>query len=157
MAMPCQANFTLEVPFIKNCFPMEKIIEAVAAVIEKDGKFLITKRLETSPMGHCWEFPGGKVEPGESINDCIVRECMEEIGVVIQPLRYLQDKFYDYPHGKIHLHFVLCQIVSGEPQTLQCREARWIEPHQFIDFEFPPADREVIAQLQETSHTVWKF
>ncbi len=148
----CQACFTSVGDLIISFVAMEKIIEAVAAVIQKDGKFLITKRLETSPMGHCWEFPGGKREADETIEACAIRECMEEIGVTIKTVRYLQDQFYDYPHGKIHLHFVLCQIVSGEPQTLQCREVRWIEPHQFIDFEFPPADREVIGML--TSPTV---
>ena len=122
-------------------------IEAVAAVIERGGKFLITLRMETSPMGHCWEFPGGKLEPGETIEACAVRECREEIGVDIQPLRRLQDVRYDYPHGKILLHFTLCRIVSGAPRPIECREVRWIDPRQFKDFEFPPADVGVIEEL----------
>ncbi len=130
---------------------MKKTIEAVAAVIESDGKFLITKRLENSPMGHCWEFPGGKIEKGESVEECIVRECLEEIDVTVEPIRRLQDLYYDYPHGHIHLHFVLCRIVSGDPRPVQCRETRWIEPSQFPDFEFPPADVGVIEGLMKTS------
>jgi mutator protein MutT len=126
---------------------MKKVIEAVAAVIERDGKFLITKRLETSPMGHCWEFPGGKIEKEETIEECAVRECREEIDVVVEPVRRLRDEWYDYPHGRVHLHFVLCRIVSGEPKPIHCREARWIEPRQFPDFEFPPADVHVIEEL----------
>jgi mutator protein MutT len=126
---------------------MEEVIEAVAAVIQRDGKFLITKRLETSPMGHCWEFPGGKIEKGETIEECAVRECREEIDVAVEPIRRLRDEWYDYPHGRVHLHFVLCRIVSGEPKPIHCREARWIEAHQFPDFEFPPADVGVIQEL----------
>lgn len=126
---------------------VRKTIEAVAAVIERDGKFLITKRLETSPMGHCWEFPGGKIEPGETIEACAVRECLEEIDVTVEPVRRLQDPWYDYPHGRIHLHFVLCRIVSGEPRPIECREVKWIAPDQFADFEFPPADVGVIESL----------
>ena len=126
---------------------MKPTIEAVAAVIEQDGKFLITKRLESSPMRHCWEFPGGKIEKGETIEACAIRECREEIDVLIEPIRRLRDVWYDYPHGKVFLHFVLCKIVSGEPRPVECREARWIEPHQFTDFEFPPADTGVIEEL----------
>ncbi len=126
---------------------MKEKIEAVAAVIEQDGKFLITKRLETSPMGHCWEFPGGKIERGETVEACIVRECLEEIDVTVAPVRRLQEVDYDYPHGLIHLHFVFCRIVSGVPRPVQCRETRWIGPHQFPEFEFPPADVGVIEEL----------
>lgn len=122
-------------------------IKAVAAVIERDGKFLITKRLETSPMGHCWEFPGGKIEPGETVEECAVRECKEEIGVAVEPLRRLREEDYDYPHGFVHLWFVLCRIVAGEPKPIHCREVRWIESRQFPEFEFPPADVNVIEEL----------
>lgn len=126
---------------------MKEIIHAVAAVIEREGKFLITKRLETSPMGHCWEFPGGKIEPGESIEACAVRECGEEIDVVVEPVRRLREEWYDYPHGRVHLWFVLCRLVSGEPRSVQCREARWIRPEEFSQYEFPPADIGVIKDL----------
>lgn len=125
----------------------KKKVEAACAVIEDNGKFLITKRMETSPMGHCWEFPGGKIEPGETVEECIVRECREEINVTVEPLRRLQEEHYDYPHGFIHLYFILCRITSGELKALECREFRWIAPTQFAEFEFPPADRNVIEGL----------
>lgn len=131
---------------------MKKEVKAVAAVIERDGKFLITKRMEASPMGHCWEFPGGKIEPGETIEECVIRECQEEIAVTIEPIRRLREEFYDYPHGYVHLWFVLCRLKEGEPKPIQCREAKWINPSQFADFEFPPADVNVIKELISTDN-----
>jgi mutator protein MutT len=122
-------------------------ILAAAAVIEKKGLFLITKRLETSHLGHCWEFPGGKIEKGESINECVIRECMEEIGVVIEPIQYLREQKYSYPGKDVLLHFVLCRLVRGEPQTIECADLTWIYPSQFSEYEFPPADQEVIEEL----------
>ena len=128
-----------------------KIIHAAAAVIQRGDKFLITKRMETSPMGHCWEFPGGKIEAGETVEECVVRECQEEIDVTVTPLRRLSLVEYDYPHGHIHLHFVLCDLPVGEPKTIQCREAKWIVPQEFKDYEFPPADIGVIEDLLKAS------
>lgn len=116
-------------------------------MIKDNGKFLITKRLENSPMGHCWEFPGGKIEPGETIEECIIRECQEEIAVTITPLKRLRDEWYDYPHGRIHLHFVLCEITEGKPKPVQCREIKWIKDKEFVNYEFPPADVRVIKDL----------
>lgn len=131
---------------------MKKEVEAVAAVIERDGKFLITKRLETSPMGHCWEFPGGKIEKGETIEECVVRECQEEIDVTVEPVKRLKHVLFDYPHGLILLHFIHCRLATGEPRPVECREVLWIAPHQFPDYEFPPADVDVIEELIAGRH-----
>lgn len=125
-----------------------KTIEAVAAVIERDGRYLITKRLEQSHLGHCWEFPGGKIEKGETIEACAVRECREEIGVTVRPLRRLQDLWYDYPERRVYLHFVLCELAGGTPRPIECADVRWITPDRFADFEFPPADIGVIEALK---------
>lgn len=126
-----------------------KTIEAVAAVIERNGEFLITKRLERSHLGHCWEFPGGKLEKGETIEGCAARECQEEIGVTVRPIRRLQDLWYEYPEVKVFLHFVLCELVAGTPRTIECADLRWITSDQFSDFEFPPADIGVIEDLRK--------
>jgi mutator protein MutT len=131
---------------------IQKPIEAVCAVIRRKDKFLITLRMEKSPMGHCWEFPGGKMEKGETVEECAIRECREEIGVEVKPIRRLQDLNYDYPHGFIHLYFVLCEIVAGQPQTIECRDAKWIHPSEFEKYEFPPADRGVIEELLKPSY-----
>ena len=125
----------------------KKTIEATAAVIQHEGKFLITKRPATSPLGHCWEFPGGKIEKGETIEECVVREVKEEVGIEAKVKRRLQSLWYDYTHGRIHLHFVLCDYVSGTPQTLGCTDIKWIEAHEFPDYDFPPADVGVIKTI----------
>jgi mutator protein MutT len=124
-------------------------IEASVAVIEKDGKILISKRLKKSPLGSCWEFPGGKLESGETPEECAVREVQEEVGIVVQPQKILDSLWYDYPHGQVHLHFVQCTWVSGEPQALECEAVQWIEAHEFSSYDFPPADIGVIASLMK--------
>ena len=126
---------------------MGKVIHAAAAVIRRGEKFLITKRLKSSPMGHCWEFPGGKIEPGESVEQCVVRECREEIDVTVTPMRRLREEWYDYSHGRVHLWFVLCELASGEPRPVECEKALWIFPDEFKNYEFPPADIGVIEDL----------
>ena len=127
----------------------KKRVKAVCAVIERNGKFLITKRMETSPMGHCWEFPGGKIEPGETKEQCAIRECQEEIDVTVEPIKIIKEVEFDYPHGLIELTFMHCRLEVGEPKLIQCRDARWVFPHEFSDYEFPPADVEVIEELMK--------
>lgn len=122
-------------------------IEVVAAVIEKDGKFLITKRLERSHLGHCWEFPGGKLHPGESLEDCVVRECREEIDVLIKPLRKIKELWHTYPEITVHLHFFLCELISGEPRTVECADLVWARPNELSNYEFPEADKTILQEL----------
>ncbi len=130
---------------------MSQTLHVVAAVIEKDGRFLITKRLKTSHLGHCWEFPGGKIEAGETLEECIVRECQEEIGVDVQPIRKIDEKIHSYPEVTVHLYFLLCKIVSGTPQPIECADCRWVLPQELSSFEFPAGDLEVIQKLQQSN------
>jgi len=122
-------------------------IEVVAAIIQKDGKFLITKRLERSHLGHCWEFPGGKLHPGESLEECAIRECREEIDVEIKPLRKIREVWHNYPEKSVHLHFFICDLVSGSPRSVECADFRWALPEELSRFEFPEADREIVEEL----------
>jgi mutator protein MutT len=125
-----------------------KEIEVVAAIIEKGGKFLITKRLEKSHLGHCWEFPGGKLEPGESLEECAIRECQEEIGVQVKPIKKIRELRHTYPEIRVHLHFILCEFVSGDPKPLECSDLRWVSQSELEQFEFPAADIGVIEELK---------
>ncbi len=126
----------------------QKKLEVAAAVIVEKGKYLITKRLKTSHLGHCWEFPGGKIELGETIEACAVRECEEEVGIEVKPRRILKDLWYSYPEVEVHVHFVLCEMISGTPKPIECEEARWITPAEFSEYEFPAADIKIIEELQ---------
>ncbi|HCU25480.1 MAG TPA: 8-oxo-dGTP diphosphatase MutT [Deltaproteobacteria bacterium] len=125
-------------------------LQVVACVIERDGEFLITKRLKTSHLGHCWEFPGGKLEAGESLATCAIRECREEIAVEVKPLRLLQEVFHAYPEKNVQLYFVLCELVSGTPQAVECADWRWVQPAQLSHYEFPEADKGIIESLRRT-------
>jgi mutator protein MutT len=122
-------------------------IRVVACVIQRDGKFLITKRLKHSHLGHLWEFPGGKIEVGETIEDCGVRECQEEIDVKVKPLHILQEIEHDYPEVSVHLYFLLCELVSGEPKAIHCADWVWAKPEDLNQYEFPAADKKIIENL----------
>jgi len=126
-----------------------KVLQVVACVIERGGEFLITKRLKTSHLGHCWEFPGGKLELGENLAQCAIRECREEIDVEVKPLRLLQELTHAYPEKSVHLYFVLCALESGAPRAVECADWRWVHPSQLSEFEFPEADRTILKELSE--------
>lgn len=123
-----------------------EVIQVVACIIEKNGKFLITKRLKHSHLGHLWEFPGGKLEQGESLEDCAIRECREEIDVEVRPVKRLQDLRHDYPEKSLHLYFMLCELVSGTPRAVECAEWCWAAPEEFSRFEFPEGDKRIIEE-----------
>lgn len=122
----------------------KKYIRVVACVIEEAGRFLITQRKKQSHLGHLWEFPGGKIEAGESLEDCAIRECEEELGIVVKPLRLLEETKHDYPEASVHLYFMLCQHSSGTPQAIDCADFIWATPQEFHNYEFPAADEKVI-------------
>lgn len=124
------------------------IIEVVAAVIRKDGKILITQRLRDVHLAGLWEFPGGKVEGGESLEAALEREIREELGVRI----VVGDEFYmvehDYPGKSVRLHFFNCEIREGQPTAVGVADMRWVVPGELLNFEFPPADAELIEKLR---------
>lgn len=127
-----------------NSNSSKKSIRVVACVIEENGRFLITQRKKQSHLGHLWEFPGGKIELGESLADCAVRECQEELGIQVKPLQLLEEIKHDYPEVHVHLYFMLCKHISGEPQTLDVADFTWAAPKEFKNYKFPPADEKVI-------------
>jgi 8-oxo-dGTP diphosphatase len=120
-----------------------------AAVIERGGAVLVTRRLEGTHLEGLWEFPGGKCEPGESIHECLIREIVEELGATVTPGRTLLVTTHSYPGKTVELHFVACEI-QGEPRPQQGQEMRWIERTQLDSLEFPEADAALIARLRLT-------
>jgi len=126
------------------------IIDVVAAIIRRGGQILITQRFDHVHLPGLWEFPGGKVEAGESLQAALEREIMEELGVKIR----VHDEFFtvehDYPTKSVRLHFFNCSIIEGEPQLIEVADMRWVHPQDLGQFDFPPADAELTARLQRS-------
>lgn len=122
-------------------------VDVVAAVIRRGQDILITRRLNHVHLGGLWEFPGGKVEPGESLKPALVREILEELGIDIRPDHEILTVEHDYPTKSVRLHFFHCTIQHGEPKALEVAELRWVKPEELHSFEFPPADAELIRML----------
>ena len=120
-----------------------------AAILRKEGRILICQR---GPGGNCaylWEFPGGKIELGETGEDCVVRECWEELGVEIR-LQGLREKtVYEYPDGLYSFWFYEGAIVRGEPEKKVHLEIRWVFPEELALFSFCPADRPMVERLSQ--------
>jgi len=118
------------------------LIDVVAAVIRRDGKILITQRLDDVHLARLWEFPGGKVEAGESFEVALQREILEELGVEIRIHEEFFTTEHDYVTKSVRLHFYVCTLL-----TLAVPDLRWIRPNELCNFEFPPADADLIARL----------
>jgi mutator protein MutT len=118
----------------------------VAAVIERDGMFLVSRRLAGTHLAGCWEFPGGKVHGGETHEDALRREVAEELNTGITELRRIFSTSHRYPEKTVHLHFYRGAL-TGDPQAALGQELRWISREEFESLEFPEADAELIAEL----------
>ena len=122
-------------------------VDVVAAIIRRDDKILITQRHDHVHLPGLWEFPGGKVEPEESFEAALEREIREELGVRIAVGDVFFSVGHDYPTKSVRLHFFNCTIIEGEPQALDVADLRWVSPPELSQFEFPPADAELIRKL----------
>lgn len=127
-----------------------KRIEVSAALIFRDDKLLITQRHAQAHLGGLWEFPGGKREAGETFEQCLVREIREELGVEISVSELFEEVRHDYSEKSVHLKFFICQLLSGEPQPLDCAAVKWIDQAQLTDFEFPAADAALLEKLRQS-------
>ena len=118
----------------------------LAAVVERDGRFLVTRRLKDTHLSGYWEFPGGKCEAGESHEQCLARELQEELGVGGSIGDELLVTEHAYPTRAVRLHFRRC-VIDGEPQPLLGQEMRWITREEMRALEFPEADNDLIELL----------
>jgi A/G-specific adenine glycosylase len=122
-------------------------MDVTAAVIRRGRRILITQRKPEAMLGGLWEFPGGKVEPGETLEQCLLREIDEELGITIRIEGPLVAVKHAYSHFRITLHTFLCRHSRGRPRAIGCADWRWVDPEQLRDFAFPKADRVVIEAL----------
>jgi mutator protein MutT len=121
-------------------------VMVAAAVIERDGRFLLTRRHRGVHLEGLWEFPGGKCEFGETLEVCLARELREELAVEAQVGDELFTTVHDYPERTVELHFFTCTLL-GEASPQMGQEMRWASQHELAALEFPPADAELIATL----------
>ena len=128
------------------------MVEVVAALIWKNGKFMICQRPAHKARGLLWEFVGGKVEPGETKEQALVRECREELAVTVA----VQDEFmslvHEYPDITIHLTVFNAYIAEGVPQLLEHNDIRWIPPKEIKNYDFCPADNKILEKITEVYH-----
>ena len=125
------------------------MIEVVAALIWQDGKFMICQRPEHKSRGLLWEFVGGKVEAGETKADALVRECREELDVTLSVGDVFMDVVHEYPDITVHLTLFCATVSEGEPKKLEHNDIKWITPAEISDYEFCPADVEILAKIRE--------
>jgi len=119
----------------------------VGVVLNAEGEVLIDQRLEEGLLGGMWEFPGGKQEPGETIQTCIARELQEELGIAVTLGDELITVDHAYSHKKLRFVVHLCTWVSGDPQPLASQQVRWVPPASLKEYPFPAANARIIEAL----------
>lgn len=128
---------------------MEQIIEVVAALIRRDGKLLICRRPKNKARALLWEFVGGKVEKGESKEEALVRECREELAIGVSVGKVFCETLHSYPDITVRLTLFECGIAEGEPRKLEHEDIRWVRADELGEYEFCPADGEILNKLRE--------
>ena len=123
-------------------------VRVAAALIMKDGRFLICRRPVHKARGGLWEFPGGKLEPGESAAEALTRECREELGVTVIPGPVYMRLTHEYPDLTVELILLQVEEFTGELTLLEHSELRWIKPAEIDGFDFCPADGVILDRLR---------
>jgi len=122
-------------------------IRVVAAVIAKEGRYLITQRRPAAVLPLLWEFPGGRVEPGESDADALKREVHHRISVQIEVGELISYVSHPYEHYVVDLHLYECRVVSGELRAVNVQDFRWVASDEFDQYPFTPADEASMNKL----------
>ena len=134
-------------PVSESSKPLPFQVIGVGVVRNAEGAVLIDQRLEEGLLGGMWEFPGGKLEQGETIEACIARELQEELAIEVMVREELITVDHAYSHKKLRFVVHLCDWVSGDPQPLASQQVRWVRPEQLTDFPFPAANARIIKAL----------
>ena len=122
------------------------MVEVTAAIICKRGLVLICQRPADKRCGLLWEFPGGKLEEGETGEQCIRRECREELAAELAEIRPFAEVVYEYPGYAVHIQFYTAKLAAGEPVRREHAAFRWIKPEEAAEIEFCPADAKMLSE-----------
>jgi len=126
----------------------KEVIRVVAAVIEHEGRYLITQRNANAVLPLLWEFPGGRVEPNESETSCLLREVKMRIGVEVVVGAKLGEHLHDYTGYQVHLTMYSCKLKDeSRPYPAAVADLRWVTSREFLDYDFPPADEKTMSKL----------
>ena len=123
--------------------------EVVAALIWEDNRFLACQRPAHKARGLLWEFVGGKVEPGETKKQALIRECQEELAVTVAVQDVFMEVDHIYPDLTVHLTLFIASIAEGIPQKIEHNDLRWITVEEIEQYPFCPADEEILRRLKE--------
>lgn len=148
---PCAAynqNVQLEIPMTETRAPLPHKLIGVAVVWNEQGQVLIDRRPQKGLLGGLWEFPGGKIEPGETVEDCVRRELQEELAIAVEVGDRLITIDHTYTHFKVTLNVFHCRHTGGEPQPIECDEVRWVEVSELDQFPFPKANSQIIDAIK---------
>jgi 8-oxo-dGTP diphosphatase len=127
---------------------MPLVIEVAAALIrDAQGRYLITQRRYGSHLAGLWEFPGGKLEAGETPAAGLRRELTEELSATFTVGNHVETVRWEYPERVVVLHFFECRLESGDIEPREQQAMTWVDPARLGDYDFPPADRELIQRL----------
>jgi 8-oxo-dGTP diphosphatase len=129
---------------------LSSAIVVAAAVVERNGRILVTRRQPGVHLAGLWEFPGGKCEAGETLAACLARELHEELAVVPVDVRELFSTTHGYAEKTVEMHFFACDVV-GEPVPQIGQDMRWVNRADLSDLDFPAADAQLIALLRRTA------
>ena len=128
---------------------MPSLVEVVAALVRDDtGRYLITQRRSGSHLAGLWEFPGGKREPGESLETALRRELTEELSARFTVGERVETVRWEYPERTVVIHFYRCRLESGTIEPREAQTMAWVAPERLAELDFPPADRELITRLR---------
>jgi mutator protein MutT len=124
-----------------------KHVDVAIAVVARGAEVLICQRPDGVPFAGYWEFPGGKLEPDETLEQCVVRELREEVGAMIALEFALTPIDHTYPHARVRLHAFVCRIVDGDPRPIECSACRWVPAAELRTVQFPPANDSLVDEI----------
>ena len=124
-------------------------MDVAIAIVVRQARVLICQRREDDVLAGYWEFPGGKRHANESHEECLMRELVEELAIVVRITEALEVIEHDYPHARVRLHPFLCEYVSGDPQPLAASQLAWVSAPDLRHYRFPAANSDLIRALIE--------